>query len=414
MKIRFFNTYEPVSAFYRDLVPYLARQGVEVELVVSKAEYRKGRNLAKVFSNLLGIKMTRTFNFGFHAHSGRLAKAVVMAAYAIHATLYGLLGPNIEANVFLTQPPLIPVLGYLLSIIRKQPYYCVMMDIQPQMAVALGIASPESRLVKLLTLLSESSLRRAEGVIVIGRGMAKHVEAMGVSPERIHFIPNWADEQQISPVMLDENPLRQNQGWNGKFVVLYAGNLGIPQHFDDILAVAEQLKSIPELLFVFIGEGVYKNKIKAQVENRQLTNVVMLPFLHETYSLAEILSAGNLHFVTLKDACAGLAVPSKTYGIMAAGRPIIYQGTQESEIARMVLEEEIGIVVPCGDVERLKQVIVKYVKQPNLCQAQGQKARALVESSYSRIRALERYAEVLGIQNENTLIQPKLCKETTR
>ena len=107
------------------------------------------------------------------------------------------------------------------------------------------------------------------------------------------------------------------------------------------------------------------------------------------------LVAGDLHLVTLTEACTGLAVPSKSYGIFAAGRPILYQGSPDGEIARVILEEGVGTVVPLGAVEALQQCILTYMSQPTLSQRQGQKARALVEGRYSRVSALERYTKVL-------------------
>jgi glycosyltransferase involved in cell wall biosynthesis len=395
MIIRFFNTYEPVSAFYRDLVPYLAGQGIRISIVVSKGEYRRGRDLVKALRETQGVKLKRTANMGLHAYEGWFAKTTVTLLYALRASLHAFFGPSVNVNVFLTQPPLISLLGYLLSIVRKQPYYCVVMDIQPQLSLALGLIREGSLLTRLLRRLSSLSLQRATGVIVIGQCMAKQVGKIGVSPERIHLIRNWADEQIISPVAHSENPVRKTQGWEDKFVVMYAGNIGIPQYFDDILNVAKRLRGHPELLLVFIGGGSRQDEIKAYIQRHKLNNVVLLPFLHEQYPLASILSAGDLHLVTLRVECTGLAVPSKIYGIIAAGRPVIYQGSSDAEIARMVVEEQVGAVVQIGDVEGLRSRLLKYLENVELLRRQGLRARELAETRYSRNVSLEKYASLL-------------------
>lgn len=393
MRVRFFNTYEPVTTFYRDLAPFLVSIGHKVEIVISKAEYRSGRDLDQVVGHLDGIKLFRTVNFAMHPRR-KLAKALVMIMYIAHAAVHSLFGPRVDRNVFLTQPPLFPLWGYVLAMVRRQPYYCVVMDIYPQLMVEYDMMGQDAVLTKLLSWLSSLSLRKADGVIVIGRCMAEHVKALGVQPEHIHFIPNWSDERLVYPVGHETNRLRKEWGLEGKFVVLYSGNMGFSHYFDDILTVAEQMKNQEDVTFVFVGRGSRHGEVKSRVESCQLTNVLLLPF-QNINTLAQSLSAGDLHLVVLRENCTGLAVPSKSYGILAAGRPILYQGNKNGEIARMILEQDVGAVVPCGDVEGLKQSILKYINQPDLCKIQGRKARTLAKGPYSRTRALEQYAALL-------------------
>jgi len=394
MHIRFFNTYDTAAPFFRSLVPFLAERGHRVDVVMSASEYRSGGDLSKSIGKVEGVEIKFAPSLGLQPNN-RIAKVLVMLLYFTHTTLRTLFGPSVDQNVFLTQPPLIALLGYLLFLVRRQPYYCVVMDIYPQLMVALGLMSPDAIATKFLAKLATLALRNAEGVIVIGRCMLERVEKIGVDPERLHYIPNWADERSIYPVAPQDNKLRNDKGWQDKFVVLYAGNIGIPQHFDDILKVAEQTQESEGLLFVFIGDGSRKAEVKAQAEARGLNNVVMLPFLHDTYPLAEIISAGDVHLVPLKAVCTGLAVPSKAYSILSAGRPMIYQGSFDAEIARMIQEDDIGTVLACGDVAGLRQAILRYVNERGLSREQGVRALALARGPYSRQRALERYAKVL-------------------
>lgn len=394
MRVRFFNTFDAAAPYFRDLLPYLASKGVEVEMVISKAQYRIGGDFFQAVAGVQGIKIIHTINWGMQPR-GAAGKALVMALYLVHALLYSLFGGGVDRNIFLTQPPLFAAWGAVLAKIRRQPYYYVEMDIFPEMLVEISGMRKSSLLIRLINWIYRLILRQADGVIVIGRCMVDKIRSMGVPAGRIHFILNWADERLIRPVDHSKNGFRHSQNWQDKFVVMYAGNLGIPQHFDDILAVAEEMKSLENLVFAFVGGGVREEKVRERVANRQLTNVIVLPFLHHVYPLAEILSAADLHFVSLKDAMTGLAVPSKSYGVMAAGRPILYQGSADGEIARMVLEEEIGVVVPSGDVKGLEQGIRKYLSRPELGVFQGEKARQLTEGSYGRAAALQRYLDLL-------------------
>jgi colanic acid biosynthesis glycosyl transferase WcaI len=393
MRIRFFNTYEPVTTFYRDLVPYLASAGNQVEIVISQAEYRPGRNLSRSLGHLERVMISKMSSWGMSPdHS--MKKAVVIAAYALHAALHSLLGPGVDRNVFLTQPPLFTLWGYVLSKIRRQSYYCVVMDIYPHVLVGYGVLQEESPVTKILSYLSSLALRKADGVIAIGRCMVDRLRSMGVHPDTIHFIPNWMDERVVYPIDRNENKLRRKWGLEDKFVLLYSGNMGVSHYFDDVLAVAEQLKREKDIVFVFIGDGVRLNEIKDEVRRRHLANVMLKPF-QDINMLAHSLSVGDLHLVTLRENFTGLVVPSKSYGILAAGRAILYQGRQDGEIARMILEEDVGSVVQCGNVDLLRNNILKYAYNRDWREKQGHKARELVESKYSRQQALKRYAEVL-------------------
>lgn len=393
MRVRFFNTYEPPSTFYRDLVPYLAAAGHTVEIVISRAVYRDGRDLDEAIGHLNGVKIVRTINFGMQP-TGIIAKALIAVPYAIHAALKSVFGPEVDCNVFLTQPPLFSVWGYVLSIIWRQPYKVVVMDISPAGEIEYGILRRDGVLTKLLLWLSSLAMGGAEQVIVIGRCMAERVKGMGVQPEHIQFIPNWIDERLVYPVDHERNELRRKWGLEGKFVVLHAGNMGVAHYFDDILAVAERLTDRDDIALVFIGDGSRYHEVKTQVEDRQLTNVLFFPF-QDVSLWAQCFGVGDLHFVTYRENHTGLGVPSRSYAILAAARPILYQGSQEGEIARMILDEDIGVVVSCGDVEGLEQGILKYFNQPDLCQVQGHTAFALVQGPYSRLKALERYANLI-------------------
>ena len=400
MKIRFFNTYEPVSAFYRDLIPHLATADLvtgdlEIEIVVSKTEYRKRVDIADLFGPFTNVTVTKTPNLGLHAHQGTVAKAIVTLLYTIWAASYALFGPRADVNVFLSQPPMIPLLGYLLAFLRRQPYFSVVMDVQPQVSIALGLAKETNLLVRVFKYLSVTAWKKATGVVVIGRCMQEKLNQLGVPHENLHFIPNWANEDEIRPIAFEANRLIADRGWINKFVVLYAGNIGVPQYFDDILEVAKRLESEQDLIFAFIGGGARKNEIEEYVINNNLSNIEILPFLQHQYSLSEILSAGHVHFIALRDNIAGLAVPSKAYGVLAAGRPFIYQGSSHGEIAQMISSENIGFTVECGDPDALEISIMQHFQDQDLVTIHGKKARLLAENTYSKRKSLNSYASII-------------------
>ncbi|MDX1616146.1 MAG: glycosyltransferase family 4 protein [Candidatus Promineifilaceae bacterium] len=389
--VRLLNTYEPVTTFYRDLVPHWLEQGWRVEVVMSRAEYRPGREKGWAQS---GARLRWTPGSGLRP-DGRWRKRLIMLLYALGAMVQTLLSPTVDRNLFLTQPPLFYLWGAVLRALRGQPYFVVLMDLHPDLAVRAGLLPESGALTRLLRQLAAWGLRRADGVIVIGRCMRREVLELGLDPQRVHFIPNWADEETIVPVVHTHNRFRAAQGWNGRFVVLYSGNMGAPHFFDDILEASRRLQACRVLRFVFIGRGRRLKQIARFREIHGLQNVELLPF-QPFERLPQSLGAADLHFVSLRPGFEGLVVPSKAYGILAAGRPLLYQGSEEGELAQMIAEEHVGWVVPAGDPQALQEVLLSYLRRPELAAEQGRRARRLAESTYGKQNAIRRYTTVLS------------------
>lgn len=394
MRICFFSAYElAMATFYSDLLPHLAAAGHEVEVVISRAEYRAGRRLEDLAGHGDRMRVFRTAHLGLQP-AGTLKSALVMAIYLVHMALHTLFGPRADRNVFLTTPPLLPLWGAVLSRLRGQPYSCIVMDVYPELFVADGRLRRDALLTRVLARLSIFALRHADRVVVIGRCMAERIQAKGVAAERLRLIPNWMNERLVAPVPHEANPFRHEHGLNGRFVVLYSGNMGQYHAFDDILTTARVLRDRDDIAFVLIGDGPRRAAIEAWIREHDLPNILLLPYQDVT-RLNHSLGAGDLHLVTLMPSCTGFAVPSKSYGILAAGRPILYQGHPDGEIARLIREEGIGSVVEPGDPEALRQCILRYAGNPSLAREQGQRARRLAEGPCGRAAALAQYEAVL-------------------
>jgi glycosyltransferase involved in cell wall biosynthesis len=269
------------------------------------------------------------------------------------------------------------------------------MDIYPNIAIQMGLISDSSPLAWLLRRMSLFTMRHANGLIVIGRCMQRRVIEMGIKPERIAFIPNWSNCNVVQSLPHDTNPFRYQQNWDDKFVVVFAGNIGIPQYFDDILEVCRRFHGQSDFVFALIGNGLRRQEIEAYKREHNLENIVLLPFQpHSEQSY--FLSAGDLHLVSLREGIEGLAVPSKTYSILAAGRPIIYQGCESGEIARLIEEENIGQFVPLHDPDTLEKAILEYRRNPDLANRQGTNARRLTENRLNYQVICRQYALTLG------------------
>jgi colanic acid biosynthesis glycosyl transferase WcaI len=401
MRIRFFNTYEPVTTFYRDLLPFLAESNIKTDVIISAAEYRSSRSPLRESFQDPNIRVVHLPSMGI-LPKGRLQKAWLIVAYMFSAAFISLFSPSVDLNFFLTQPPFFALWGWVLKVLRGQRYMCLLMDIYPDVAIQDGLLQPGSLVVRLLSALKSFILKRADAVIVIGRCMRDQLLRAGVSDEKMHLIPNWVNEKMVYPVLPEQNSLRDEYGLKGSFVVLYSGNLGISHEFQTLIDAAECLLPEKAIRFVIIGGGSRRPALEKQVRLKRLENILFLPF-QPFKRLAESLSLGDVHLVTLRTGFEGLVVPSKAYSAQAAGRPLIYVGERYGEIARMVSEEEIGFVVAPGDGVALADAISKYFNDKSLYEIHAQNAFILSQGRYSSLAALSSYLKLfMKVQNAST------------
>jgi len=394
MKIRFFNTFEPVITFYRDLVPYLVANGYECEIVISRSVYRGGNtDLADALRHP-NVKVTKIWA-PFATPGAGWRKAAVILSYLVGAALYSLFARQPGLNFFLTQPPLFSVWGRLLKLLRGQRYACLLMDIYPDVAVKSGHVGAGNPLVRLSSWLVRDSWRRADAMLVIGRCMEDRLEGEGIAADRIHLLPNWIDDDAVGPLDHSENPMRAELGLKGKFVVLYSGNLGVSHTFDEVMETARRLKSRDDIRFIFIGDGSRLKEVIQAKERDGLDNVMTLPF-QPFNQLRYSLNLADVHLVTLRPGFEGLVVPSKAYGALATGRPVIYVGEASGEIARMLSESGSGTVVASGDADGLGKTILDYAGDPARLAAEGAVATELTRTVYSKASAMRRYLDVFN------------------
>jgi colanic acid biosynthesis glycosyl transferase WcaI len=393
MKVRFFSTFEPATSFYRDLLPSLAAAGDDVEVVMSRAEYRGGRPLLATALAGTGVRVHRVRSGVAQPASSR-QKVQAMITYLVGAVTRSAFGARADVNVFFSTPPFFAGWGFVLRALRGQPYLCIIQDVWPDVLIADGRLPAGGRAARTLTWLSRLIWRRADAVVVIGRCMAELVTAGGVDPARVHMIPNWAHSSVTDAVAVADNEIRRELGIEDRFVVLYSGNLGVSHSFDEILAVAAQFhETHPDVVFLFIGGGSRRGQVAGEKEGG-LDNVRLLPF-QPAERLGQTLSAGDVQFISLRAGFEGIVVPSKAYGAMAAGRPLLYLGHASGEIAREIAEGDLGTVVAPGDVAGLTAALERYLAEPDLVARQGANARRASEGLLGADNALTAWRKVL-------------------
>lgn len=394
IRLRFLSTFEPATSFYRDLLPFLAAAGAQVEVVLSSAEYRGGRPpLAEALQGT-GVRVT-TVPAGLSDPVSPTDKLRVMVSYLMGTVARTLVGRGADVNVFFSTPPLFAIWGITLRAIRRQRYVCIVQDVYPDVLVQDGALAEHSLIARAMRWLSRLIWRRADAVVVIGRCMRDLVAEGGVAIRSVVQINNWGHDAIGEPVALADNELRAELGLGDHFVVLYSGNLGVSHSFDEIVEVIRRFeREDPKVRFVFIGTGSRHAEIAQARKRHGLRNIVLLPF-QPAERLAHSLSLGDIHFISLRPGFEGVVVPSKAYGAMAAGRPIVYLGSPEGEIARSIAEHDIGIVVAPGDVDGLEKAIRSYRDDPDLVQRQGHRAAVVSRDELGAARAMRAWSDLL-------------------
>ena len=245
---------------------------------------------------------------------------------------------------------------------------------------------PGSPLAKVLHRFNDVGYRKADFVVDLGTYMKRRLEAKGVQPDRLHTIPVWSKKREIEPVPRPDNPLLDEWGLRDKCIVMYSGNAGLAHRFDEVLAAMHTLKNHPEIFFLFIGSGPRKQEIIDFAQEHGIENFRYLNYLPRE-QLRYSLSAASVHLLTLRKNMAGIAVPGKLYGIMAAARPVVMVGPRASVPAETVEREEIGFVVDPslpGGSARLVEGLMRLCDEDALRNDQGDRARAAFLEHYEQ------------------------------
>jgi glycosyltransferase involved in cell wall biosynthesis len=225
--------------------------------------------------------------------------------------------------------------------------------------------------------------------------MARQVISRKVSPDRVHVIPNWTDDNDITPISHASNPLRQQWGLEDKFVVCYSGNLGRAHEFDTLLAAAELLKDDHRIVFVCVGGGHSFDDLSRRVNERSLQRTFRFFPYQDRSMLKYSLSVADVHWISLKPQLEGLIVPSKLYGVAAAGRAIVAITAKNGEIAQLVEQSGCGVVIKPGDAKGLAEILTDFSRNTARVAEMGRRAREMLEAHFTRRHAFERWGAVL-------------------
>lgn len=312
--------------------------------------------------------------------------------------------------VFAASTP--PVLGYCCAKIKKRygiPFIYNLQDIFPDSLVGTGLAKKDGILWKIGRRIEDFTYRHADKIIVISEDFKQNIIAKGVPEDKIVVVYNWVDEQAVVDVPREQNKLFDKYHLDrNKFYVTYCGNIGLTQNLDMLVAASEELSDNNDIHFVLVGNGAYWETLVAKLkEKRTLSgfkaddgiealtfgNITLLPF--QPYDdISHVFSLGDVSIIISKPGVGANSVPSKTWSIMSASRPVI-ANFDENEIKSILDDNRCGIFTKAGDKEAFKQAILTLYNDKELCKEYGRNGRQFVMDNLTKEVGTQKYVEVI-------------------
>ena len=377
-----------------DLAVYLVAHGRDVTVVASRALYGQECGLLPHREIIAGVSVIRVAT-----PARRRGMAGRIMAYLLYLLMAPLAVWRVAERgtviVVKTDPPLLSVPVAIAAWLRGATLVAWLQDLYPEVAVAYGIGIAHGRVGSLLRTWRDWSLQSCARVVAIGELMAERVADSGVQRSRIIVIPNWSNDADIVPLPDHSPGLRAL--WaiaDDAFVLEYSGNLGRAHEYDTLLAAAMRLRTRSDILFLFVGGGHMSDALAERVSALGLNNFRFVPY-QPREKLSQSLATGNAHWISLRPEFEGLIVPSKLFGICAAGRAVVAVCAADGELPRLLVPAGAGVAVAPGDDAALAAAITALADDRARTVAMGQAARALLDRSYTRAAAFKRWRDLL-------------------
>jgi putative colanic acid biosynthesis glycosyltransferase WcaI len=390
---------EDVSAsiLITELATDLVKRGHQVSLITGAPSYPHGivfkgyRNSLYQVETLNGVRVIRTWSY-ISPSRKPLPRLFHYGTYSLTAFYGGLAAGRPDVIVSYSPPLPLGLSAWLLSRIWRVPWVLQIEDLYPEAAIAAGVLKSKP-IISFFLWMEKFLYQKSQRISVISESFQQTLLGKQVPKAKIDVIPVWADPNEVRPLP-KENAFRHQHGLDNKFVVMYAGNIGLTSCIEDVLQAAEILRGRTDIQFLIVGEGVKKEALEAEVRGNQLTNITILPYQPRD-AFAEMLAAADINLVTLNAGAALSSLPSKVFNGMASARPILAVAPPESELAQIVKRAGCGWIVPPGSFQELAVNILQLIDQSSVMTQMGQNGRVHLERYYSRSRCVDAYEKML-------------------
>lgn len=383
-----------------ELAAELARQGHTVYVLTGLPNYPAGTlypgfRLRLVQHEVLdGIPVVRTFEYPYHGQRV-LGRLLNYGSFMLSAPLGSLFLPRCDVG-YVWHPPLsVGVAAWMVRLLRGVPFVYDVQDIWPESAVASGLLR-NGWLVSGMSRLERFVYRQASHVLVLTDDARSNLIAKGVPPDKVSMLPQWAEED----LFIGGDPqaatgIREEFGWGERFVVLFAGNLGLVQGLETVVRAAAELRSDSSVRIVLVGDGSDKARLEQTAAKMQVGANLQFVDRQPFERMPAFLAAADALLVHLKNSALNeFVIPSKTFAYMAAARPILM--AMSGAGAKLVEQADAGVIVAPEQPQQLAAAIRSLASQPIAArEAMGQRSRAYLLEHHSKSKVMKSYFEVL-------------------
>ncbi|HEY9622111.1 MAG TPA: glycosyltransferase family 4 protein [Crinalium sp.] len=383
-----------IAPLMTELAEGLVARGHEVRVVTGMPNYPERRIYEDyrgkwyVTEERNGVTVQRSYVW-IRPKPGLVARMLLDGSFVVTSLVQAFRGWRPDV-ILLTTPPLpVSIPAALLGQIYGCPVVLNLQDILPEAAVHVGLISNKLA-IRVFEALEKFSYRAAHTISVITDGFTENLVGKGVPARKITCIPNWVDVNFIRPLSKASNAFRKANNLEGKFVVLYSGNIALTQGLETVIEAATRLQHIPEIAFVIVGEGKALERLRRYCESRETSNVLLLGF-QPREQLPEMLAAADVGLIVQKQNVISFNMPSKTQVILASGRAIVASVPLTGTAARAVRQSGGGVVVAPEQPELLANAILDLYQNPSKAEFLGRQGRQYAMEHYSFDKALNRY-----------------------
>ncbi|PHM09304.1 glycosyltransferase family 4 protein [Nostoc sp. 'Peltigera malacea cyanobiont' DB3992] len=392
-----YNYYpEPIgiAPLMTELAEGLVKRGHEVRVVTAMPNYPerqiyqeyRGKWYVNEYKN--GVQIQRSYVW-IRPQPNLLDRVLLDASFVVTSFVPALIGwrPDVILSTSPSLPSCVPVA--LLGWLRACPVILNLQDILPEAAVHVGLLK-NKLLIQLFTLLEKFAYRSASKISVIADGFVENLRAKGVEAHKIVQIPNWVDVNFIRPLPKEDNPFRAAHNLNGKFVVLYSGNIALTQGLESVVKAASVLRHIPDIVFVIVGEAKGLQRLQQECLDCGADNVMLLPF-QPRKDLPQMLAAADVGLVVQKKNVVSFNMPSKIQVLLASGGALVASVPDNGTAARAIRQSGGGVIVPPEDPQALAMAILDLYQNPEKVKTLGYKSRQYAVEQYAFEQALNQY-----------------------
>lgn len=329
-------------------------------------------------------------------NSSFLTRLSTWLRYFVVASLKSLIEPGKPLLFIVTNPPFMPILGWIMKKLKEQRYVLLYYDIYPEALIRFSGISNNSTIAHFWRLLNRVAIQNAEYTITISPRMQNKLTQYNREPDssRLKVIPTWVDTERIRPIPKEHNPFAKKHGQVDKLTVLYSGNIGMVHDLSMITDVAQQLENYQDIHFLIISNSHERKSLESQAFKKGLCNMTFLS-LQDENTFPFSLACGDIVIVALAMGAEDISMPSKTYFTIAAGSALLGISSATSDLAGLIHNYDCGINVSPGDIDGAVQAILSMKNQPELLQRYRANARQTAVRYFSKTVCVSKMLELI-------------------